>query len=520
MTAIPDRASPVVRESKTFRLILLVFWLAAVAWLVAHHTMWRDEVKALTLNVESNTVFTMLHRLGDGSPAFWHLLLRVAYGIAPTPLVLPILAGLVGISAAILLLARAPLSVPWLAVILFGQFFVYEYTVMARHYGLSMLILFGLAALWQRGYRGIGLGLLLLLLANCNVHSVALSGAFLLYWLLEEWEASGARWTRGWREWLKSSTLAAIGVILCLATVYPPIDDASHATPGPLVPDIIIALFFPAIPLNALFPSELVTSSHAVLGLIFCSPMLFVCLLAFCRRPSLFASALAAMLLLSLMFTFIFPGSYRHSALLLAFWAMLLWLDRASPLPTVRRGRLASFIVRAQPIGTAFLFMLFALQILGTAKVFANIYYSIPESRSADFASFVHHHPEFASSWIIADPDYLIEPVPYYLSNPVWRIREQQPGAFVNFTTHARLDITLGDVLATASMLRARSGKPVIILLGARLDQVRNKKIHESIDWTLDIKPNLADRFLKATARVARYGPATSGETFDVYVLP
>jgi hypothetical protein len=279
-------------------------------------------------------------------------------------------------------------------------------------------------------------------------------------------------------------------------------------------------LLLPAAPLHALFPAELWLPAHAALALLFLSAMLFVSLFAFCRRLSLFIAALAAMLLLSLVFNLVFPGAYRHAALFPAFLAMLLWLDRASAPSAFQSCRLASFMKWAQPVGSLCLFALFALQMFGTVQQFTNRYYGVPESRSADFAALVRRYPEFASSWIIADPDYLIEPVPYYLSNPVWRIREQQPGGFVNFTTRARLDITLDDVLATANMLRARSNKPVLILLATRLNQVREGRVREGIDWTLGVSPDSANRFLKATVRLAQYAPAASDESFDVYTLP
>ena len=47
-------------------------------------------------------------------------------------------------------------------------------------------MLFLLAMLYEKRRDGsIVLGLLLFLLANCNVHSILLAGAFLVFWLID-----------------------------------------------------------------------------------------------------------------------------------------------------------------------------------------------------------------------------------------------------------------------------------------------------------------------------------------------
>ena len=493
----------------------------AVVWLAAHHAMWRDEVRALTLALSGDNVLAMLRNMhGDGHPALWYLLLRAGHAIVATPLVLPVMAGLIGTAAAILFLTCAPLGGRWLALILFGRFFLYEYTVMARNYGVSMLALFCMAALWQRGYRGIGQGLLLLLLTNSNVHSVILAGAFLLFWMLEVWESDGLRWTPQWRAWLTSAAIAAIGVLLCVIAIFPPIDDAGTAQSGPTFGAVIHALLLPAWQLRPLFPLELLWRLPGPVWQIGGSLLLFGGLLAFARRPNILAAAAAAMLLLSLMFALVYPASYRHVGLLLVFLVTMLWLDRSSMPAPARSDRFASLDARAQPIGSALLAVLFAIQLIGTVQQLANTLRDRPESRSAYLASWVHQHPEFARSWIIADPDYLIEPIPYYLSNPVWRLREQQPGSVVIFTRHARLSLTLDEILATARELRARSGKPVLILMTTRLDQVASAQINEGFNWVLNVQPDAKNRFLKTTTRVARFAPVSVDETYDVYALP
>ncbi len=64
--------------------------------------------------------------------------------------------------------------------------FVYEYSVVARNYGISALLLFVIAANYQAWRtRGYLIGGLFFLLANTNVIAAIMNGAFILFWFLD-----------------------------------------------------------------------------------------------------------------------------------------------------------------------------------------------------------------------------------------------------------------------------------------------------------------------------------------------
>src|SRR5262249_49321097 len=78
---------------------------------------------------------------GDGHPPLWFLMLRAAYSVVGRPEVLPGIALLVAIAAALLLLLKAPFPWPVICLILLGHYFLFEYSVMAqlRHlYGAAL----------------------------------------------------------------------------------------------------------------------------------------------------------------------------------------------------------------------------------------------------------------------------------------------------------------------------------------------------------------------------------------------
>lgn len=95
---------------------------------------------------------------------------------------------------------------------------------------------------------------------------------------------------------------------------------------------------------------------------------------------------------------------------------------------------------------------------------------SEPESRSRELARLVERTPELQEATIIADPDYLVEPLPNYLPNPTCLLRERRFGNTVRFTASARLTVYLQDVLDEARQVHGMTGKPVVILLQERVD--------------------------------------------------
>src|SRR6516164_4476184 len=100
--------------------------------------------------------------------------------------VLLVVSVMVATAAVLLLGLRSPFGWRFIGLLVFSKAMLFEYSVMARNYGISMLLLFLLAACYQRyRERNIVLGMLLFLLANTNLHSVLLTGAFLLFWLID-----------------------------------------------------------------------------------------------------------------------------------------------------------------------------------------------------------------------------------------------------------------------------------------------------------------------------------------------
>jgi hypothetical protein len=519
------RDAAALRE-RPARLLIFLLWLALALFLESRHVVWRDEVRAYSLALTGDTVVDMLKAVhGEGHPALWYLMLRGLHSVAPSPWILPVTGFAVGAAAALLFALRAPFRWPFIALVLFSRFALYEYTVMARNYGVSMLILFAVAALYPR-YRDKGwvIGALLLLLCNTSVHSVIFAAAMLLFWAVELATEGALGRTRATGALFVAATLAAIGALLCVLEVYPPFNDAAPRTP-PDLPILLaalktiptIGLQFRALLLDNMLPETLRWAISAILVPL----LIYGWLLRFVARPAALVSAAAGVLGLLLVFTFVYPGYYRHEALILPFLLTITWLvaeGRGGRWPK----RLARFgdAARLARIGTAAAMVLLAFQLMLGAVMVVRAMVGMPESRSYELAQLLRR-PGLRDAIVIGDPDYMLEALPYYVPNPTYFVRERRYGRYYVMSRQAMRLLTPIDMLESAISLRARTGRPVVILMsdplfrsfrpGERMRKAYGPFRQSAVDVA---------QFRAATCEIARFGHVSGGdETYDVFLL-
>jgi hypothetical protein len=517
-----------VADQRSLKLLCFLAWLCLVLVSTAHHAFWRDEVRALSLARQGDGVIDMLRAIhGEGHPAIWYLLLRGASAALGASLALPTVSIVIAGAAMLLLVLRSPFRLWVIGLLLLGKFALFEYSVMARNYGISMLCMFLLAEFYPRHrHHGILLGVLLFCLANTNAHSVLLTGAFLVLWVIDLILEQGLRWTPPVRTFLCNAGIAGLGVVACGLTLYPPFNDAAVRDDH----ELSLRLLANAVVLPGKSFSELVLDlplrtvgwpplvHGAVIALT--SAVLYASMLGLLRRPAAFVAALVSLVGFSLFFVVIYPGFYRHEALWLAFLVMLYWItlarDTASPAAV---GRFSRLLAPLSVAGSLSAILLVTMQVpTGLHTITQAMFGAPPLSRARDLGAFVLAHPDLRQAIIIGDPDFLVEALPYYIPNRTYLLREQRFGNVVRFTKNARLSLSLEDILTTARTLRAETGQPVLIMLTQKLDRSAPARTeHEGFNWELQIDPAQVDAFLRATRFVANFSPASRDEFYDVY---
>jgi len=444
---------------------------------------------------------------------------------------LQIVALIVASAAILLLVLRSPFSLPLITLILAGPFAIFEYSVMARNYGISMLLLFLLATFYERHRdRGFLIGALLFLLANCNAHSVLLVGAFLLFWLVDIIaNDDGVRRSRALRTFLLNSAIAALGVAICLLTIYPPFNDAVVRRITFEMP--FKAVFLPTQPFEDLMlPSATEKLSpwmapyniSLLKGALF-SLIMFGSMLGLVRRPGAFLAALVALFGFSMFFNLVYWSRYRHEALWLVFLISMYWIagSKDMPMEPGLPAGLKPLIRPVSTIGSMLFLLLVALQVPEGINTAINAAANDPPfSRSRDLGALVAERHDLQDAIIVSEPAYLVEPLSYYVPNRTYLMREQRFGNVVHITRKAQLRLSLDDILADVCNLRLRTGKPVMILLKARLDPSLPAQVYrDGPDWVLVTTPEQVRAFQASTRFIKRFAPALMEESFDVYLF-
>jgi hypothetical protein len=488
--------------------ILFGAWLLTVAWLASNHVVWRDEVRAFSLALSGSNFAEMLRNIhGEGHPALWYLILRAAHDVFPFRQVLPVTGAVFGIAAMAVLTFCSPFRTFIIALILFSLFGAFEYIVLARNYGIAALCMFVLAAIYPRVKNSLWFGVLLALLSNTNVPACLLAAAFVIFRFVEIVTAKPPRGKRDWQIFAANCAVALAGALICFRTVYPTFNDGAVSTNfGALT----AAQFGAALVDGHQGFSNLGLSVWAGLPPI----VLTLSCLAFVRKPPALCASFAALLLLKLFFFFVYLSYYRHEALFLVFLLCLHWMT-AQDSRGLAPNRLLDSI---QFIGVFVFVELLALQ---TALLSSRIHdriFNIPYSSSAEVAQLLRQ-PQLKGAIVMADPDTMLEPLAYYVDNPLWFLREQKYGQFARLTRKARQHLTLDDILADARNLNAKTGRPVIFLSQMPLS-ARSETKRVMFDDTTSITPANYERFTASTHLIARLRRAGSDEAYDVYEYP
>ena len=249
---------------------------------------------------------------------------------------------------------------------------------------------------------------------------------------------------------------------------------------------------------------------------------IFAFYLYFLSRPRLLAVFASVTCALNLFNHLIYSFANHHQGLLLGVAIALLWIDRetATPLPAPITGKknllkdLHFYQARIFP----FLFLLF-LSIQSTKGIgFAYQDVKFPFSSSKSFAERIQQTPRWNDAILMAEPDYLVEALPYYVNNPLYFARGRRFGQWTSFTREFKQNLSLGELLNTAEQMHASTGKPVLILLQA--DAVKPGGSGRQINsygrvfvWNAQESTRLASE----TQPVAHFTGAMTDEIYDVY---
>ncbi len=492
-------------------LVTIVVWTVCVAVTGFHHEFWRDEVRPLTFAREAVSFLGLWDLIGgDGHPALWPAILYFLHGIFQSNAVLGLASSGIGFLAACLLVWKAPLPLWVKGLAIFSSVLLYEYAVMARNYGISMLLMFVFAWLYRdRSRNALWLGLVLALLANSNIHSACLALVFAGIWFLHEIQDRWHGRVRGLpkKEWAALSLLA-LGLALSAYTVWPDADsDVISKVSGRAVEerpfDILAMLLFPAEKfVDIVRPPFPIWQSIILLALCVGLVVDLACALG----------AVIAVVGLAIFFEIVAPGYYRHQALIVPLFLSLYWIaaQRAVALGTGGRR------LRVLGVGQLVALPLLLIPLVKDTGDFVLADLTKALSSSAAFGDFLRDHPEYAEAILVGEPAYQLESLPYYLDMTIYLPRERRFGTTVRFGDQAHV-LRLTSLLDRAQRLALCESRTVLIVFGHPEidDHAQYEKTFSygsAVTWSAAARR----RFFDATVKIASFRDSMR-ERYDVF---
>jgi hypothetical protein len=233
--------------------------------------------------------------------------------------------------------------------------------------------------------------------------------------------------------------------------------------------------------------------------------------LSLLRKPFLAMIFLMSLLGMGLLFEMVYPGAPRHQGLLFVLYLTLLWLARLekarsgslkkAPAPWSRYWELGLAIVLLFQVGRT------ALQVRREC---------VTEFSSSRNVGLLLQQPAWKNAVILGEPDYTLEPLPYYAGNAIYIPREKRYGRTLYYTAHTQIRMGLEDILKAAQAEKAQTGRPVLVAMGHLLTPQGPFERAYGYNKLFFYSPDSLTEFKRRTRKIASFQGAVN-ENCDVY---
>lgn len=427
----------------------LVFFIVALVG-VLNHEMWSDELMFWMMARDNHSLGDLIRtlRFEYMHPWLWGILLYGISRFTREPLAMQVLHVAIATAAVFLLVRFAPFTHLQKVLLSFGYFFLYEYSVISRNYGLGVLVIFGFCVLFPRRRQSyLPLAGVLAIMANVNFYSRMTAIALAAMLLLELWRDStlAKQAFRQKGELIASALIVMAGSLLSIVQNIPP--DRSGGSLGLLINGLTLKqiasaianlwrAYFPMPGLSLRFWNSNILDDGTA-ALLSWIPLGFSIAL-FRSRPLilfLYLFNLAEVLLFHTLWT----GLMRHLGLIFILFIVCLWLSKEYPAePMLERSwlRLPRFFDRYQ---AQFLSVVLVVQVV--AGVYAYTMDLVnPFSAAKDVAQLIRSQlrsqpgePRLVAGAI----DVFTQSVSGYLDQPIFYPERDRLGTYISSDNRA-----------------------------------------------------------------------------------
>lgn len=453
------------KVDRNIRLLVFITWLLFQFYGFVNHVYWRDEVRALSIALSSNSYFDLFFQLkNEGHPVLWYFLLKVFYSLFQSPLVLGSLSLLFAIGFNYILLFKSKIHWLFVLLIVFGFYSVYEYSINSRNYGISVFLMFLFAYGFSKNKGSLLPLICLVLLPQTNFYATMFTPVFLALYCYNSKKLNKFQ--------VILSCLVVVSVVISIITCLP---NEQSLVAKKMSWDTFswvhlwdVGIGFPMLlDLPFAYNRELTTL------------LLLFSLLLFVKRKSFMLAAFLLLLIMSFFHQNIRENYLHHQGVyLFAFIALIiaeynhLFKDFNSKL----------WVKNIMILGiVSFSVILIGLFYKGYEAY--NMELKFANSNADNFGRDLQqtHH---LNRIIISEPDYIMESVMYYYPNSYYLPRENKKAYFTRFTRQNKDSLSLKDLLNVSDSL-TKEGKSVDFVFGWLLPDTNftyrfsyNKKLH------------------------------------------
>ncbi|MBL9209804.1 MAG: hypothetical protein JNL92_05010 [Opitutaceae bacterium] len=464
---------------------LAAAFLAVGAFVMSHHELWRDEVQSWLLARDSTSPWDLLVRQKyEGHPALWQLLLMPLTRLFGTPVAMQCVHLLIATATVYVFARWSPFSRLQKVLFSFGYFPCYEYAIVSRSYGLSVLFLLVFCCLYTYRHRPGGwFAIATVLVLLCHTHALSLIvvlvvvGALVLDHLMAGREAGQLRCPTG--PFLSGCALIIVGVVTAVIQIRPPADTGIavewrfdfHYYAVRSTMKALVGAYFPVPSLEQnfwnnplcfdprLFPLGYLCSVGVVGFLIF--------ILAQLRRhlPALLVFGAGTAGLLAFYYTK-YPGAARHHGFLFVCLVMALWMYRRSQytLPAAARSG------RGLALLNGSLTTLFGIHVLA-ALLAAGLEIRHPFSAARAVTEYLHRQGH-DDSLLVGHVDNTVSALlGYSAQRQIYYPQSQRWGSYIIWNQTRLAPITDQELIDAARALPRRPGQPVLLVLNRSFDE-------------------------------------------------
>lgn len=464
------------RHPTLANVVLAAPFLALLAINTWHHAAWGDELHAWGLTLASSNPIILFHNLHyEGHPGLWHIMLWAAALVSPSPIAMQAVHGVLAATTIVIVAIYAPFTRTEKMLLLLNYFIIFEYAVLARNYGMTLLLAMIYAQLRGASPKSPILSAGTLgLMANTNVYGGMLAGFLGLEYLWSNVIAQRRTSSIGLANLLLGIALFGALMAFSVATVWPPADIAHHAQAMAHNDESIVfrfanqllrtavAPFMPidySFPASFAFPGNLYESGKRVwISLAFLPGIAVALWIVFRKQPGFLAVLLATIAVAASFATFVYPSAIRHMGVVFVGFVASLWVTRMEAPPLPRQG--------SGTAGAA-VFCLLAMGALGGCLATVGQWmrpFSI-DRIAADWL--IAHEPSDRA--LVGPTDTQTEPIAILLGRRFYALDCQCEDSYIRFLDRRDgfVESMIPERLEEA--VRHYQPRPVVLLVGAPL---------------------------------------------------